>query len=92
MAERITLELSEAVMQAAREEAARTGQTLENVLNKQLEQSYETKRLREILGENPVFEVNLPFTVVKGGEDLMKLLEQAQKNDEESCVVFSIHK
>ena len=72
MSERITLELPDTLAQAAREEAERTGQTVEAVLLKWIQKSYDEKYVSQDITSGATYEVD--FLNTKSAADLLAFL------------------
>ena len=78
MSERITLELPDALAQAAREEAERTGQSVETILIKSLQQAYEEKFLLQYIVPGATYEVNFPTIAdISAAADLLAFLNSS---------------
>jgi hypothetical protein len=86
MSERITLELPDTLAQAAREEAERTGQSVEIVLLSWIKKP-EDRFLIDLLGENRVYPIYTPFGNEEAAAQLLKFIEEndsAKTSDEEN--------
>jgi hypothetical protein len=80
MSERITLELPDTLAQAAREEAERTGQTLEAVVLSWL-QKPEDRFLIDTLGENRIFPIYTPFGNEEAAAQLLKFFNDSHPDE-----------
>jgi hypothetical protein len=84
MSEHITLELPDALAQAAREEAERTGQTVGIVLLKRIQQAYDEEFLRQHITPGATYEVSFPIADEKSAADLMHFMESLKGPDTDS--------
>jgi hypothetical protein len=84
MSERITLELPDALAQAVREEAERTGQTLGIVVLKRLQQAYDNEYLHQHITPDATYEVSFPVTDEASASDMMVFLKSLKNGDPHS--------
>ncbi len=83
MSQRIMLELPDSLAKAAREEAERTGQTLEAVVLSWIHRPDE-RYLLETLGDNRIFPIYTPFGNEEAAAQLLKFFNESQSSDKES--------
>ncbi len=79
MSQFITLELPDALAQTIRDEAQQTGQTVEAVLLKRLQQTYEAVIPYSSLVSGATYDVSFPVSDDTSAADLMGFLNVSRK-------------
>jgi hypothetical protein len=80
MSQFVTLELPDALAETIREEARQTGQSVEAVLLKRLQQTYQTVIPYNTLISGTTYEVSFPVTDDDSAADLMAFWKTSQKD------------
>ena len=80
MSQFITLELPDALAQTIRDEAQQTGQTIEAILLKRLQRTYEVVIPYSSLVSGATYEVSFPVTDDTSAVDLMGFLNASHKD------------